>query len=69
MLLHKKGEEKKILINYLLYYAQELDRQVPLMDEIDTKVSVILHDVLPIRSWRQYEYFHKCFCLDALIGG
>jgi len=34
-------ENKKAKVNILLSNAQELDRQVPLMDEIDTKVKFL----------------------------
>jgi len=38
LLLHMEYCPKKIDIYQLLWFFQELDRQVPLIDEIDTKV-------------------------------
>lgn len=38
---------KRIIIFsfFPLHYVQEIDRQVPLMDEIDTKVKEVIHSI------------------------
>lgn len=64
---------KRIIIFYffpLLNYAQEMDRQVPLMDEIDTKVKKVINSIflfyVEINNLKKIN-IARCFCAWLII--